>query len=122
MRRKRLTRLIWASRILVLLLCAITRSPAAAAGGVVATSRESSKTVNVIVINMDPVLKTRGGLKLHEYMKWSDPWRLTEKMVSDARAASHGFVNDRVVEKIEYDGFPAFRNGFSYSEETFLAT
>ncbi|HOM72127.1 MAG TPA: hypothetical protein PLP86_07755, partial [Armatimonadota bacterium] len=32
-----------------------------------------TKTVNVIVINIDPVLKTRGNVKLHEYMKWSDP-------------------------------------------------
>ncbi len=76
--------------------------------------------VNVIVINFDPVLKTRGHHKLHEHMKWSDPWQLTDKMVQDARTTSQGYVDYRVVEKIEYDGFPRFRNGFSYSEETFL--
>jgi len=79
------------------------------------------KTVNVIVINIDPILKTRGGVKLHAAMKWSDPWQLTEKMISDARLASHGYVNYRVVEKIEYDGFTTFRNGFTYTEEAFLA-
>ena len=79
------------------------------------------KTVNVIVINIDPVLKTRGGVKLHAAMKWSDPWQLTDKMINDARSASHGYVNYRVVEKIEYDGFTTFRNGFTYTEETFLA-
>jgi hypothetical protein len=39
----------------------------------VAAKPEAAKEVNVIVINFDPVLKTRGGLKLHEYMKWSGP-------------------------------------------------
>ncbi len=85
-----------------------------------ATKGIGSKTVNVLVINFDPVLKTRNGLKLHEYMKWSDPWKLTDKMVEDARVTSQGYVDYRVVEKIEYDGFTTFRNGFTYTEEEFL--
>ena len=76
--------------------------------------------VNVIVINFDPVLKGRNNLRLHEALRWSDPWQLTDKMVQDARTASHGFVDYRVVEKIDYNGFPRFRNGFSYTEESFL--
>jgi hypothetical protein len=81
---------------------------------------QDHKTVNVLVINIDPVLKTRNNLKLHQYMKWSDPWQLSEKMVQDAKLASHGFVDYRIAAKIEYDGFPVFRNGFSYTEEAFL--
>ena len=57
------------------------------------------QTVNVIVINFDPVLKTRNNLKLHEYMKWSDPWELTGKMVADARLTSGGYVDYRIVEQ-----------------------
>jgi hypothetical protein len=119
--RKRRIWLIRASCVLVLLLGGVSGSQAGATGDIVAASPEAAKAVNVIVINMDPVLKTRGGLKLHGHMKWSDPWQLTDKMVSDARAASQGFVNYRVVEKIEHDGFPTFRNGFTYTEDTFLA-
>jgi hypothetical protein len=99
------------------LLCLFTTSVADAAQ----TPRSrASKRVDVIVINFDPVLKTRDGLKLHQYMKWSDPWLLTQKMVEDAKKTSGGFVDYRVAEKIEHDGFPTFRNGFSYTEETFL--
>ncbi len=86
----------------------------------VSLAAETTKDVNVIVINMDPVLKTRGGVKLHEHMKWSDPWQLTEKMVKDAQETSHGFVHYHVVEKIEYDGFPTFRDGFTYTEQSFF--
>ena len=76
--------------------------------------------VNVLVISFDPVLKTRQNLKLHQDMKWSDPWKLTDKMVEDARVCSGGYVDYRVVEKIDYDGFTTFRDGFAYTEETFL--
>jgi hypothetical protein len=41
-------------------------------------------------------------------------------MIDDARRASGGYVNYRVVETIEYDGFPTKRNGFTYTEEQFL--
>jgi hypothetical protein len=79
-----------------------------------------TKTINVIVINFDPVLKTRDNQRLHEYMKWSDPWMLTEKMIEDAKVASHGYVDYRVVDRIEHDGFTTFRDGFTYTEEHFL--
>ena len=100
MRQKRLIGLLWTFFALILLVCGLSGSQAGAADEVVAANPEAAKVVNVIVINIDPVLKTRGGLKLHEHMKWSDPWQLTDKMVGDARTASHGFVNYRVVEKI----------------------
>lgn len=92
------------------------------AGAIKATNQLGTNaiTVNVLVINFDPVLKTRNHQRLHEYMKWSDPWQLTTKMVQDIRLASHGFVDYHVAGKIDYDGFTTFRNGFTYTEEAFL--
>ena len=95
-------------------------APDAAAKGAAVVGKAEPVTVNVIVINIDPVLHTRGDKKLHEEMKWSDPWELTERMVEDARKTSHGYVDYRIVEKIDYDGFTTFRNGFTYTEEAFL--
>ena len=107
-------------RLMHFLLSAVLVSPALRADQAPKQSAPGVQTVNVIVINFDPVLKTHQNLKLHEYMKWSDPWRLTEKMVEDARLASAGYADYRVVEKIEHDGFTTFRNGFTYTEEAFL--
>ena len=90
------------------------------AGEAASATSLTTQTVNVLVISFDPVLKTRQNLKLHQYMKWSDPWKLTDKMVEDARVCSGGYVDYRVVEKIDYDGFTTFRDGFTYTEETFL--
>ena len=78
------------------------------------------KTINVIVISFAPVLQTRGNKKLHEYMKWSDPWQLTDKMVADVKEASQGFVNYKIVDKIDFNGFTTFRDGFTYNEDDFL--
>src|SRR5438874_10775868 len=103
--------------VLAALLFASSEKPAFSAP---ASANSESKTVNVIVINFDPVLKSRGNLKLHQYFRWSDPWQLTGKMVEDAKAVSYGFVDYRVVEKIDYDGYPQFRNGFQYDEDSFL--
>ena len=93
---------------------------ASAAGQALDSSSTGTQVVNVIVINFDPVLKTRNNVRLHEYMKWSDPWQLTDKMIADAKLTSGGYVDYRVVEKIEYDGFTTFRDGFTYTEEAFL--
>lgn len=91
-----------------------------AVGAFLAPPTIGQKTINVIVINIDPVLQTRGGKRLHEYLKWSDPWQLTDKMVADAKECSNGYVNYKVVEKVNYDGFTTFRNGFTYTEDKFL--
>lgn len=91
-------------------------SPAAAAK----PKSIGTKTVNVIVIDYDPILKTRDNKRLHEYMKWSDPRVLTQKMVEDARKASGGYVNYKVIDFIEYDGFPTKVTGYTYEEKAFL--
>jgi len=90
------------------------------AGQALDTPSTGTQVVNVIVINFDPILKTRNNVRLHEYMKWSDPWQLTDRMIADAKLTSGGYVDYRVVEKIDYDGFTTFRDGFTYTEESFL--
>ncbi len=104
--------------MMLLSLCLLHGSEQSSEGN--KSGSDSPKRVNVIVINFDPVLKTRGNLKLHQHMKWSDPWRLTDKMVEEAKLTSHGFVEYNVVDRIDYDGFPKFRDGFTYTEESFL--
>ncbi|MGC8989860.1 MAG: hypothetical protein ACP5MD_07045, partial [Verrucomicrobiia bacterium] len=93
---------------------------AAEAGQALDSSSTGTQVVNVIVINFDPILKTRNNVRLHECMNWSDPWQLTDKMIADAKLTSGGYVDYRVVEKIEYDGFTTFRDGFTYTEQAFL--
>jgi hypothetical protein len=78
------------------------------------------KSIKVIVLDYDPILRTKGGVRLHEYMKWSDPRLHTVSIVKHLREASGGFADYKVVEFIEVDAFPEKRDGFNYTEQTFL--
>jgi hypothetical protein len=76
------------------------------------------KKVSVIVF--DPVVKSQGGKKLSEIMKWSDPDDLTTKFIADMKEISYGYANYQVVERIESDKFPAKLDGFTYTADDFL--
>jgi hypothetical protein len=76
--------------------------------------------LNVIVLIYDPILKNRDNQKLTQYMKWNDSRKLSQALVDDVKKASGGYVNYKIVDTIEYDGFPMKRSGFLYTDETFL--
>src|SRR5262249_10223676 len=95
--------------------CAIAADAGAPPAGI------GKKDIDVLVLVYDPVLKTRGNIRLHEHMHWSDPYKLTLKIVEDLREVSYGYVNYHVVDLIEFDGYPTKRNGFTYDEKSFLA-
>ena len=84
------------------------------------TAAAQAKPIKVIVLNFDPVMRTKGNVRLHEFMKWADPHKLTEGVVKDLKEASGGFADYRVVEFIDVDGYPVKRDGFRYDEQSFL--
>lgn len=77
--------------------------------------------IKVIVLNYDPILKSKGGVRLSAYMKWQDPHAMTDAIVQDLRKASGGFAIYKVVQFVDVDAFPEKRDGFNYDEVTFLA-
>jgi hypothetical protein len=77
-------------------------------------------TIPLLVLNCDPVLKDHGGVRLSRFLKWNDPRVLTTNLINDIRAASGGYARYRMVEWIDVDDFPAKRDGFRYTEATFL--
>lgn len=76
--------------------------------------------IKVIVINYDPVLRTKSDLKLSRYMKWGDPHKLTADIVTHLRETSGGFANYKVVDFLDVDAYPRKRDGFTYDEKSFL--
>ncbi len=80
----------------------------------------SRKTIKVIVLNYDPVLREHSNIRLREYMKWFDPHIHTANIVKHLREASCGFADYKVVEFIDVDAFPEKRDGFNYDEKSFL--
>lgn len=77
-------------------------------------------TIRVLLINYDPKLKTSGGKTLREYFKWNDPRPMTTNLIRYIEQASGGFANYQIVDWINVDAFPKKRDGFCYTEESFL--
>ncbi len=79
------------------------------------------RTVKVIVVCYDPLLKSQGNQKLSQHMGWNDPRPMTEKLIGYLRESSAGYADFQLVEWIDVDVFPAKRDGFRYDDASFLA-
>lgn len=75
----------------------------------------------VLVINFDPIIKSRGNERLHKVANWNDPRKLTREYIKDLEECSWGYLHYKVVQWIDVDEFPPKVDGYRYSEEEYLA-
>lgn len=83
-------------------------------------SNVSQDPIKVVVLNFDPLLRGKGGVRLTKYMKWEDPHALTPRIVRVLNEVSDGFANYEIVDFLDIDAFPAKRDGFRYDETSYL--
>lgn len=74
----------------------------------------------VLAITHNPILKTQGGRTLKDYFNWQDPHRLAQGYIDDIREISFGYANFEVVEHLMVDAYPLKRDGFRYTEQSYL--
>lgn len=79
------------------------------------------QTRRVLSIIYNPKIAARGNRKLTEVTGWNDPDLLTPQYIADLRAASHGYANFEVVERIEVDRFPVNIDGFAYDGDEYIS-
>jgi hypothetical protein len=79
-----------------------------------------TRVVRVIAVTYDPVLKEKDGLRLSRHLKWNDPRLFTTNLMHYLREASGGFADYRLVGFIDVDAFPKKRDGFRYTEASYL--
>lgn len=77
--------------------------------------------IKTLVIIYDPILKTKGNVKLHEYYHWNDPKVLTTQLVNDFKTISHGNATYQIVETIEQNNWLPHQNGLRYTENDYFA-
>jgi hypothetical protein len=92
--------------------------PASAAS---AAQREAIMRPKVLVVSFNPVIEAAGGRRLNAVCGWNNPAALTRGYINDIRAASGGLVQCQVVESVTVDAFPAKKDGFRYTDESYLA-
>lgn len=74
----------------------------------------------VLMITHNPKLQTQGGKTLKEYFGWNDSNQLAQGYIDDIRACSYGYANYEIVERVVVDGYPIKRDGFRYTEQSYL--
>jgi hypothetical protein len=74
----------------------------------------------VLVINFDPVIRSKGNERLHKVFKWNDPHKLTKEYIKDLEECSGGYVRYKVIQWVDVDEFPQKIDGYRYSEEEYL--
>src|SRR5258708_12454413 len=61
----------------------------------------------VLAIIHNPVIRSRGGRKLHQVFGWNDPDTLAKGYADDIRECSYGLVDYHIAERIELAVFPS---------------
>ncbi|MCB9422337.1 MAG: hypothetical protein H6667_21215 [Ardenticatenaceae bacterium] len=89
-------------------------------GGQEAGLRPSPVSPRVLLIIHVPVVVSDNGRKLHQLLNWNNPDNLIAQYIYDVEAASFGYVNYKIAERIEVDGFPVKEDGFVYDAESYL--
>lgn len=74
----------------------------------------------VLMIVHDPVIPFENNRKLHNVLNWHDPVTLAQQYISDVEAASYGYVNYQIVDKIDVNTFPVKEDGFAYDADSYL--
>jgi hypothetical protein len=67
----------------------------------------------ILLYVYDPIMPN--GMRLHAAYGWQDPVSLTNQIVSDLQADSHGVVRFNIVDTQVVNQFPVFQDGFQYT-------
>ena len=86
--------------------------------------RPAPVTRRLMVIILNPRVKSRGNIPLTHVFRWGNPDRLINTHIRELRHASFGYANYQVVERHLVDDWgrwPVYQDGFRYNEESYLA-
>ncbi|MGQ9547302.1 MAG: hypothetical protein ACUVSY_12705 [Roseiflexus sp.] len=78
-------------------------------------------TPRVLIIVHNPPVPSEGGRRLTEIFGWNNPERLAHQYITDLEQASGGYVQYRIVQRIDADWFPPKIDGFRYTGESYVA-
>jgi len=76
--------------------------------------------LKTLVIVYDPVVDSRTGKKLSQYMNWNRVEDLATGFMTDILQTSGGLARFQIIQRIDVDGFPAKVNGYQYDAQTYL--
>ena len=84
------------------------------------TAQKRTMEVKVLVLNFDPFIDRRSGIRVHQHFHWNDPRQLAKQYAEDVKEASRGRVSFRIVDWKDVDEFPRKADGFRYTVASYL--
>src|SRR5512139_1356521 len=75
---------------------------------------------NVLLLVYDPVVDQATGARLSQVNGWQRVDRLTGMFIGEILNASGGLARYQVAQRIDVDGFPAAKDGFRYTPESYM--
>ena len=72
-----------------------------------------------VLLSYDPILEAQGGVRLHAYAGWNDPYPLTQEYIADLTSSSHGWYEPRLTQNVVIDAFPLKEDGFRYTDQSY---
>jgi len=76
--------------------------------------------LKTLVIVYDPVVDSRSGKTLSQFMRWNRVEDLATGFMSDILQISGGLARYQIIQRIDVDGFPAKVDGYQYDARTYL--
>ena len=76
--------------------------------------------LKTLVIVYDPVVDSKSGTRLSEFMHWNRVEDLATGFMSDILLVSGGLLRYQVIERFDVDDFPAKVDGYKYDAQTYL--
>jgi hypothetical protein len=75
----------------------------------------------VFEIIFNPIIESEGGQTLIELKHWNNPQALDQQYIADLNTGAHGDVSYQIVESQQVDDIPQKKDGFDYTDSTYLA-
>ncbi len=74
----------------------------------------------IIVVIYNPTLKSKGNVKLIDFLKAHDPKEYSNILADVINRASNGYVNYEIVDYVELNKIPIKTDGFQYTTDSLL--
>lgn len=98
-----------------------TITASSGSSGGISLSSDEPITRNVMVIDFNPIIESRGGERLRTVTGWNDPITLENQYIQDIRSASGGYLNYQIVKLLgNLDTYPAKGNGYIFTDDAYL--
>ncbi len=76
--------------------------------------------LKTLVIVYDPVVDSKTGKRLSQFMNWNRVEDLAKGFMTDILQVSGGLARYQIMQRIDVDGFPAKVDGYYYDARTYL--